>query len=220
MGAEVIETPNRSGYQTPLLLIIQKHHLWVFLLQRSSWMHPCFLPSKEQPFCLFVCGFLARLAMDGICHSRGQKLSLALPSTHEGGQRGREKHTMRLLQLLTAHLAAWTDRAEMPRLEMPAASNLGDLVNSPDQKTTLTKRAGAGSRILLLAIKIQRKNEPSREHVLALRPCLVNRWMKAKWLALCSCQGGWTISLPHDFLFHQMISFLLATWKTQNQTPV
>lgn len=26
--------------------------------------------------------------------------------------------------------------------------------------------------------------------------------------------------LSHDFLFHQMISFLLATWKTQTQTPV
>lgn len=131
-----------------------------------------------------------------------------------------EKHTMRLLQLLTAHLAAWTDGAEMPQLQVPAATNLGDLVNPPDQKTILTERAGAGSRIPLLAIKIQRKNEPPREHVLALRPCLVNRWMKAKWLALCSCQCGGTIPLPHDFLFHQMISFLLATWKTQTQTPV
>ena len=52
--------------------------------------------------------------MGGICHFRGQKVSLALPSTHEGGHKGREKHTMHLLPLLTAHLAAWTDGAEMP----------------------------------------------------------------------------------------------------------
>lgn len=84
---------------------------------------------------------IAWLAVDGICHSGDQKPSCALSSAHEGGHSGGEKRKpLQIFQLLTAHLVAWADETEMPGLQTPVATKSGDLVNSPDQKTTLNKR--------------------------------------------------------------------------------
>lgn len=51
----------------------------------------------------------------------------------------------------------------MPLLQMPAATNPGDLVNSPDPKTTLDKGVGTDNRSPLFSIKIQSKYEPQEE---------------------------------------------------------
>lgn len=54
-----------------------------------------------------------------------------------------------------------TELGVLPRLQVPAATNLGDLVNPPDQKTILTeRRAGAGSRIPYLPLKFKGRMNP------------------------------------------------------------
>lgn len=50
---------------------------------------------------VFVCSFLARLAVVGACQSSDQKASLVPPFAHKGGHSAGEKHAMQLLQLLT-----------------------------------------------------------------------------------------------------------------------
>lgn len=42
-------------------------------------------------------------------------------------------------------------------------------------------------------------------------------WWADRWKhRSCQCRGA--IPLPHGFLFHQMISFFLATWKQESNT--
>lgn len=144
IGAHFMELSSRQGgFQFPSLFC------WYWdLIYKSSCckkLLQCFLN-----FCLprcsgFVCILLyvvAWLAVDGICHSSDQKLSCAPSSVHEERHSTGEKHNpVQLFQLLTAHLAAWADKTEMPGLQTPVATKSGDLVNSPDQKTTLNKRA-------------------------------------------------------------------------------
>lgn len=71
-----------------------------------------------------------------------------------------EKHTMRLLQLLTAHLAAWTDGAEMPRLQVPAATNLGDLVNPQTKRPFSLKERELAAESPYLPLKFKGRMNP------------------------------------------------------------